>query len=551
MNKKSFTAVIFFVFVSLFLCAANSDAARKPEIVSHDAKLLQKAISISVQWQSQYPVVLATVSAGKGSKEIELDEYDDNIKDARGFHGEASLVIEIGEIGYLDEEVQYVVQLEDDLGRRSRRVTGQIKLDKAIGVEEGEGEEDRKLVKDFVDSKPKKKVGMIDQVLDVMKRHDTPPVIQDVKINRLGQKKVSFSAKAIDDKGLNKISFKIFNSAGKLVNQQELTELGKLWQGDSETFTLDFGSYKVVEQAIDSANNFSPKKQKDFSLEEPKPKDRKPPWTAASPGGGTYKAAQSVTLECTDDKGGSGCDKTMYSIDESAFKVYTTPLSLPLKDITESKLKFYSVDKTGNKEQVKTASYAIKLSHKIYDDATAAAFLKDLSNSALVTIDFENISTKSEPRTFRGDEYAKKWISFSKPAKEAMKIEPPYNNYSNSNFLSIGNRPYDSPNGDSLNDSLVVKIEGGAKAIGWTFFDVAGGQKDESITFYDRNNNIIYKQNSIPSPKSGLTSFFGIISETPVYKIEIIEASNDGDDVGYDNFIYEPVNKIADKYKDK
>jgi len=360
MYKKSFTAVIFFIFVSSLLCAATSDAARKPEIVSHDAKLLQKAISISVKWQSQYPVVLATMSAGKGSKEIELDEYDDNTKDARGFHGEASLVIEIEEIGYSEDEVQYVIQLEDELGRKSRRVTGQIKIDKAIGVKEGEGEEDRKLVKDFVDSKPKKKVGMIDQVLDVMKRHDTPPVVQDVKINRLGQKRVSFSTKAIDDKGLNKISFKIFNSAGKIVKQQELTELGKLWQGDSETFTLDFGNYKVVAQAVDSANNISKKMEKDFSLGKPKPKDRKPPVTKASPGGGKYKTAQKVKLRCTDNKGGSGCAKTMYSIDKSAFKAYFAPVVLPRKGKKKSKLKFYSIDKAGNKEPVRAAVYAIK-----------------------------------------------------------------------------------------------------------------------------------------------------------------------------------------------
>jgi YD repeat-containing protein len=39
-----------------------------------------------------------------------------------------------------------------------------------------------------------------------------------------------------------------------------------------------------------------------------------PPVTSASPPGGTYYSAQSVTLTCT-DLSGAGCDKTYYATD--------------------------------------------------------------------------------------------------------------------------------------------------------------------------------------------------------------------------------------------
>jgi len=134
--------------------------------------------------------------------------------------------------------------------------------------------------------------------------------------------------------------------------------------------------------------------------------------------------------------------------------------------------------------------------------------------------------------------YTDQGITFSKlaPENDPMKVEPPYFYYPQSNHLSVGSRPFQENAPSITNDSLIIEIINGAMAIGWTFIDVAEKQ-DERITFYDQNSNIIYTQDYIPQAPEG-KSFLGIISDIPVYKVEIIEASNDNDDIAYDDFIF-------------
>jgi len=67
-----------------------------------------------------------------------------------------------------------------------------------------------------------------------------------------------------------------------------------------------------------------------------------------------------VTLKCTDNQGGSGCAKTIYQIDGSAYKTYNVPLSLPLKNNKKGVLKFLSEDKVGNRGAAKTEIYKLK-----------------------------------------------------------------------------------------------------------------------------------------------------------------------------------------------
>ncbi len=88
-------------------------------------------------------------------------------------------------------------------------------------------------------------------------------------------------------------------------------------------------------------------------------KDTTPPLTSASPAGGTYSEAQSVTLTCADGSG-SGCRGTFYTTDGSTptqgSRVYAAPI--PISDDTE--LKFFSVDNAGNEESVRTERYVVE-----------------------------------------------------------------------------------------------------------------------------------------------------------------------------------------------
>lgn len=86
--------------------------------------------------------------------------------------------------------------------------------------------------------------------------------------------------------------------------------------------------------------------------------DTTAPVTTAAPTGGSYEAAQSVTLTC-DDGGGTGCDKIYYTTDGStpttASNVYASAIALS----ATTTLKFFATDLAGNSESVKTQTYTI------------------------------------------------------------------------------------------------------------------------------------------------------------------------------------------------
>ncbi|MFY0571408.1 chitobiase/beta-hexosaminidase C-terminal domain-containing protein [Archangium lansingense] len=83
------------------------------------------------------------------------------------------------------------------------------------------------------------------------------------------------------------------------------------------------------------------------------------PTTSATPAGGTYRTAQSVTLACTDDTGGSGCANTYYTRDGSTPTTGSTRYTAAISISANTTLKFFSVDVAGNAEAVKTVTYVI------------------------------------------------------------------------------------------------------------------------------------------------------------------------------------------------
>jgi len=126
--KKSIYLLLITFFIIISGIGNTASAAQRPDIISYDAKLLQDAITVHIKWQSEYPVVKAVVSAGNERQEMELDPYDDNIKDAYGYHGEASVLVKVDSSGFLDEKITYVVQITDDVGKRCRRISGTLKI---------------------------------------------------------------------------------------------------------------------------------------------------------------------------------------------------------------------------------------------------------------------------------------------------------------------------------------------------------------------------------------------------------------------------------------
>jgi hypothetical protein len=89
--------------------------------------------------------------------------------------------------------------------------------------------------------------------------------------------------------------------------------------------------------------------------------DTTPPATTASPTGGTYSSAQSVTLTCNDGSG-SDCDKIYYTTDGSTPSTSSPVYSSPINISVTTTLKFFARDKAGNNENpAHSETYTINL----------------------------------------------------------------------------------------------------------------------------------------------------------------------------------------------
>mgnify|MGYP000847785038 CR=1 FL=1 len=291
MKKLSFQEFILAVFLMILVFVPLLLYAQgKPNIISHDAQYLDGAVKITVRWQSPNPVLLVSIFAGSEQKDIKVDEYD-NIRNRDGYTGEVGALIKLSSTPATDS-ISYVVQVQDDLRQKSEQVVGKIKVPVAssvliaqqpaqgiiqqqaapgiqIGIQQGLVIGGQAGVQPGVQpAQPQagQPGDMIDKLLAVMDRHDTPPVLHDITVNRLGPDTVSFSSKAQDDKGLREVKFKILEATGAQAGEETLSNLGKIWQGTTKTFTLPAGNYRVVAQAFDTAGNTSPEKAANFQI---------------------------------------------------------------------------------------------------------------------------------------------------------------------------------------------------------------------------------------------------------------------------------------------
>ncbi|WP_342374615.1 chitobiase/beta-hexosaminidase C-terminal domain-containing protein [Myxococcus stipitatus] len=89
----------------------------------------------------------------------------------------------------------------------------------------------------------------------------------------------------------------------------------------------------------------------------PPVRDTVPPTTAVSPSGGLFKAPTTVTLTCSDV--GLGCDVTYYTLDGSSPTTRSPRYTAPLRIETRATLRFFSVDRDGNRENERSAQFVV------------------------------------------------------------------------------------------------------------------------------------------------------------------------------------------------
>jgi hypothetical protein len=104
--------------------------------------------------------------------------------------------------------------------------------------------------------------------------------------------------------------------------------------------------------SVDQAGHTEPVRTETYVI------DGSAPTVSASPAGGTYAAAQTVTLTCS-DTGGSGCQAIHYTVDGSTPTTGSPVYSAPLAIASSMVLEFLAVDLAGNTSSVQAETYVI------------------------------------------------------------------------------------------------------------------------------------------------------------------------------------------------
>lgn len=113
--------------------------------------------------------------------------------------------------------------------------------------------------------------------------------------------------------------------------------------------------------------------------------DGNAPSTVANVHGGTYAAPQSVSLAC-DDGIGVGCDVTYYTLDGTTPTTSSDTCVAPLDITVSATLKFFSIDKNGNVESVKSERYVID---SVAPETTITSGPGSATNGTSVAFSFE------------------------------------------------------------------------------------------------------------------------------------------------------------------
>ena len=139
--------------------------------------------------------------------------------------------------------------------------------------------------------------------------------------------------------------------AAHTVNATPSCSAGSWTASSLDLSSLNDGALTATASQTDAAGNTA-------SGSKTSTKDVVPPTTTPSVAGGSYTSAQDITFNCDDGTGG-GCDKTYYCTGTACDPTTEFNIATPIHLDGPAILRYYSVDKAGNSETVKTTGYTI------------------------------------------------------------------------------------------------------------------------------------------------------------------------------------------------
>jgi len=131
-----------------------------------------------------------------------------------------------------------------------------------------------------------------------------------------------------------------------------------------------------------------------------------------------------------------------------------------------------------------------------------------------------------------GTEFASSGFTFHSPLSPPLGqlAVAPADWFAPTPYLNIDERPY--VNGDGDEDRLEVTISGDWRAFGFRLIDGQMPQPGEAIILFGNPSNVL----CLIEPPMPPATYIGVVAGEPIRRVSIIEARNDGDDVGYDDF---------------
>lgn len=261
--------VLMLSVLPFLLTASLSFGGEKPQIVRYDANYLDRALVLTVHWQSPNPVTLVRAYVGNLKKELKVDEYD-NKRNQDGYGGEATIELKV-EPGQYQDSIPYLLQVEDDLRQKSDQVAGKLKVVQTRLGDQPDDAWGREHLKGFPAAGPPS--GAISLPGEAYPPggvvapggpmpaggamppgtpgyggapYGTGPVIERILLNRVRPGHITFSISAFDQGGLREITIRIYDMAGGFVAERPIRNLGQSnWQGDTEAIQLNPGTYRA------------------------------------------------------------------------------------------------------------------------------------------------------------------------------------------------------------------------------------------------------------------------------------------------------------------